>query len=378
MSMMTARRRRSFTLEFKAQTVDLLRTSGKSVGEVCRDLDLTETVVRRWLAQADIDTGQRDGLTTTEREELSRLRRENRVLRQEREIRRKAAAFFAKGDDPLSRYRFIAAEKAQHSVAQLCRVVQVAPSGYYAWQHRQPSRRTQANLTLTEQIRAIHDRSRCTYGARRIHAELREGEQRISRKRVARLMRQAGLVGRPPRRFRPTTDPDEQAQVQDLVQRQFTAIAPDQKWFADITYVRTWEGWLYLAVIIDAYSRKVVGWSMADHLRTELATAALTSALTTRRPLEHGQYTSSAYSKLLSTHDARQSVGRPGTCWDNAVAESFFATLKAELIYRHVWPTRRQAELAIFQFIAGWSRYAGDPAGSVVLCWRSMSGYRAP
>ena len=231
--MMTARRRRSFTPEFKAQTVDLLRTSGKSVGEVCRDLDLTETVDRRWLAQAEIDAGRRDGLTTTEREELSRLRRENRVLRQEREIRRKAAAFFAKGDDPLSRYRFIAAEKAQHSVAQLCRVLQVASSGYYAW--RRPSSHAEANATLMKRIEPLHARSRCTYGAPRIHADLQARQQRVSGKRVARLMHQAGLVGRSPRRFRCTTDPDEHAQDQDLVQRQFRATAPDQNWFADIT-----------------------------------------------------------------------------------------------------------------------------------------------
>jgi len=263
----------------------------------------------------------------------------------------------------VSRYRFIAAEKAQHSVAQLCRVLQVAPSGYYAWRHRRPSRRAQANLTLIKQIRAIHARSRCTYGAPRIHAELQAGKQRISRKRVAGLMRQASLVGRPPRRFRRTTVADPKVQqVQDLVQRNFTASAPDQKWFGDITYIRTWEGWLYLAVILDAYSRKVVGWATADHLRTELATAALTMAVTTRHPkpglIQHTdrgiQYTSTAYGELLAAHHVRQSVGRPGTCWDNSVAESFFATLKTELIYRHVWPTRRQAELAIFEFIAGW------------------------
>jgi transposase InsO family protein len=262
----------------------------------------------------------------------------------------------------LSRYRFIAAEKAQHSVAQLCRVLQVASSGYYAWRHRRPSCRSQTNALLMNQIRAVHARSRCTYGAPRIHAELQAGNQRISRKRVARLMRQAGLVGRPPRRFRQTTVADPHVQVEDLVQRDFTASAPDQKWFGDITYIRTWEGWLYLAVILDAYSRKVVGWAMADHLRTELATAALTMALTTRRPkpglIQHTdrgvQYTSSAYGELLAAHQVRQSVGRPGTCWDNSVAESFFATLKTELIYRHVWPTRRQAELAVFEFIAGW------------------------
>jgi putative transposase len=262
----------------------------------------------------------------------------------------------------VSRYRFIAAERAHYAVAQLCRVLQVAPSGFYAWRHRPPSRRALANAALTEQIRTIHERSHCTYGAPRIHADLRAREKRVSRKRVARLMRVAGLAGRPPRRFRRTTVVDLKAQVQDLVQRQFTASAPDQKWFADITYVRTWEGWLYVAVLLDAYSRKVVGWAIADHLRTELATDALEMALTTRRPkpglIHHSdrgvQYTSTAYSELLAAHHARQSVGRPGTCWDNAVAESFFATLKNELIYRHGWPTRRHAQLAIFEFIAGW------------------------
>jgi putative transposase len=286
----------------------------------------------------------------------------------------------------VSRYRFIAAEKAQYSVAQLCRVLQVAPSGYYVWQHRQPSPRAVANALLTEQIRTIHEQSRCTYGAPRVHADLRARKKRVSRKRVARLMRTAGLVGRPPRRFRRTTVADERVQIEDLVQRQFTATAPDQKWFGDITYIRTWEGWLYLAVILDAYSRKVVGWAMADHLRTELATDALEMALTSRRPkqglIHHTdrgvQYTSTAYGNLLTAHQARQSVGHPGTCWDNAVAESFFATLKNELIYRHSWPTRHQAELAVFEFIAGWSRYAGDP-GTVGPWWKSsMFGYRAP
>jgi putative transposase len=184
----------------------------------------------------------------------------------------------------VSRYRFIAVEKAQYPVAQLCRVLQVASSGFYAWRRRQPSHRALANAALTEQIRAIHERSRCTYGAPRVHADLRAGAKRVSRKRVARLMRVAGLVGRPPRRFRRTTVADPKVQVQDLVQRSFTASAPDQKWFGDITYIRTWEGWLYLAVILDAHSRKVVGWAMADHLRTELATDALEMALTTRRP----------------------------------------------------------------------------------------------
>jgi putative transposase len=260
----------------------------------------------------------------------------------------------------VSRYRFIAVEKANYPVAVLCRVLQVASSGYYAWRHRQPSRRSQANAVLTDQIRDVHERSRGTYGAPRIHAELHV-EQPVSRKRVARLMRAVGLAGRPPRRFRRTTIPDPKVQLDDLVQRNFTASGPDQKWFGDITYIRTWEGWLYLAVIIDAYSRKVVGWAMTDHLRTELATAALQMALTTRRPapglIQHtdrgSQYTSSTYRDLLTAHQVRQSVGKPGTCWDS-VAESFFATLKTELIYRHSWPSRRVARAAVFEFIAGW------------------------
>jgi putative transposase len=261
----------------------------------------------------------------------------------------------------VSRYRFIATEKANYPVALLCRVLQVASSSYYAWRHRQPSRRGQANAALTAQIRTIYKRSRGTYGAPRIHAEL-HAAQPVSRKRIARLMRAAGLAGRPPRRFRRTTIPDSKVQVDDLVQRDFTASAPDQKWFGDITYIRTWEGWLYLAVILNAYSRKVVGWAMADHLRTELTTTALQMALTTRHPapglIHHtdrgSQYTSSVYGELLSAHQVRQSVGKPGTCWDNSVAESFFATLKTELIYRHIWPSRCVAKLAVFEFIAGW------------------------
>ena len=213
----------------------------------------------------------------------------------------------------MSRYRFIAVEKAQHSVAQLCRVLQVAPSGYYAWRHRQPSRRALANVALTEQIRAIHERSRCTYGAPRVHAELRARKKRVSRKRVARLMRVAGLVGRPPRRFRRTTVADPKVQVDDLVQRQFTATAPDQKWFGDITYIRTWEGWLYLAVILDAYSRKVVGWAMADHLRTELATAALEMALTTRRPETRTDPPHRSRRPIHQHRLRRAAVGSPGT-----------------------------------------------------------------
>jgi len=187
---------------------------------------------------------------------------------------------------------------------------------------------------------------------------LRTRGKRVGRKRVARLIRKAGLVGRTPRRFRRTTLPDPSTQVQNLVQRQFDPSEPNQLWLSDITYIRTWQGWLYLAVFLDAYSRKVVGWALADHLRTDLVTAALPMASNSRRPpagLCHSdrgsQYTSAAYFDLLDQHGLRHSIGRPGTCWD---AESFFATLKNELIYPHVWPTRQSARSAIFTFIEGW------------------------
>ena len=264
----------------------------------------------------------------------------------------------------MSRYRFIAVEKAHHSVVRLCRVLGVAKSAFYAWHTHQLSARAQVDEQLGKDIQEIYDASRCTYGAPRVHAELRHRGQRVGRKRVARLMRKAGLVGRTPRRFRRTTiaDPSTQVQVQDLVQREFDPTEPNQLWLSDITYIRTWEGWLYLAIVLDAYSRKVVGWALADHMRTELVTAALQMALINRQPApglvchsdRGSQYTSAGYRDLLEEHGLRHSVGQPGTCWDNAVAESFFATLKNELIYLHLWPTRQSARTAIFGFIEGW------------------------
>ena len=263
----------------------------------------------------------------------------------------------------MSRFRFIAAERASHSVVRLCRVLGVSPSGYYAWRGRGPSVRSRTDAVLLEHIRAAHAESHCTYGAPRVHAELRARGTRVGRKRVARLMRTAGLAGCCPKRFRRTTIPAVVPAVEppDLVRRDFHPSGPDRLWVADITYVRTWQGWLYLAVILDAFSRRVVGWALADHLRTELAADALQMALANRRPapglIHHsdrgGQYLSVAYLGLLAQHSARSSVGRPGTCWDNAVPESFFATLKTELLHRAVWPTRQHARSAIFRYIEG-------------------------
>jgi putative transposase len=260
----------------------------------------------------------------------------------------------------VSRFRFVAVEKATYPVVRLCRLLGVAPSGYYAWKQRTPSAWATANAALTERIRTVHERSHGTYGSPRVHAELREAEP-VGRKRVARLMREAGLVGCRPRGFRRTTIADPTAQADDLVKRDFRPGDLDRLWVADITYVRTDEGWLYLAAILDACSRRVVGWSLADHLRTELALDALAMALTRRRPapglVHHSdrgtQYLAHAYAAHLAERLVRQSVGCPGICWDNAVAESFFATLKTELLHRQTWTTRQQARTAIFEYIEG-------------------------
>jgi putative transposase len=232
----------------------------------------------------------------------------------------------------VSRYRFIEVEKVNHAVRTLCRVLQVSRTAYYQWSLEPLSARAQADIVLTERIAAIHARSQQTYGASRVHAELHVCRERHGRKRVARLMRSPGLAGRVPRRYRRTTIGDPFTVLPDLVQRDFTPTHPDQLWVGDITYIRTWEGWLYLAAVLDCFSRRVVGWAMADHLRTELPLRALEMALTRRTPtdtlIHHTdrgcQYTSEAYTNVLESHGIRSSLSRPGNCWDNAVAESFF------------------------------------------------------
>jgi putative transposase len=261
----------------------------------------------------------------------------------------------------VSCYRLIDAEKAHHPVSQLARVLGVARAGYYAWACRPPSDRDRSDGLLGEQIRQIHARSRGTYGAPRIHAELRLGLAiHVSRKRVARLMREHGLQGVHRRRRGGLTRRDPAATpAPDLAQRRFAPPGPDQLWVADITQQRTDQGWLYLAVILDAFSRRVVGWSMADHLRTDLVLDALDMAISQRQPppglvchSDHGcQYTSFAYGRRLYASGLVASMGTVGDALDNAVAESFFATLECELLDRYPWPTRAGLRTAIFDFI---------------------------
>ncbi|HEX6866367.1 MAG TPA: IS3 family transposase [Caulobacteraceae bacterium] len=360
--------RRPYPREFRTRAVELARTSDLTPAQLARDLGVDSETLQRWLQQADIDAGHRAGLTTEEKAELARLRREVRVLREEREILKQAAPFFRPGErDVTDCYRFITAEAGHHAIALLCRALKVSRSGYYAWRDRPPSARAQADRRLTERIRQVHQASRGAYGSPRVHTELRLGGERCARKRVARLMRLAGLRSCHGRRRRMrTTAPDRQATpAPDRVERAFTPAAigaPNRLWVADISYVATLEGWLYLAVVLDAFSRRVVGWAMADHLRTDLVVDALDLALQSRRPppglIHHTdrgcQYTSLAFGQRLQAAGRLASMGAVGTCYDNAVAERFFATLKVELLHRQVWPTRAAAERAIFEYIIVW------------------------
>ena len=261
-------------------------------------------------------------------------------------------------------FRLIEAERAQHTVSRLCEVLGVTRAGFYARSGRSPSARELRDRELMNLIKRIHDGSRETYGVPRIHAELTDEHGiRIARKRVARLMRRLGIEGVSRRGKRPvTTTPKAPApSVDDLVRRQFRAPEPNRLWVADITYVPTREGFLFLAAVIDAFSRRCVGWSMRADLKAELVLDALGMAITQRRPapglIHHSdrgsQYTSLTFGKTLADAGVLQSIGRRGDAFDNAVAESFFATLETELFDRTVFETRDQARLQVFDFVEG-------------------------
>ncbi len=243
----------------------------------------------------------------------------------------------------------------------MCRVLQVSRSGYYAWRKRPPSKRAQKDAMLTKRIRQIHDNSRGTYGSPRVHAALQAEGIRVGKKRVARLMKAAGLRGASRRKWPSTTIRDDNKRpAPDLVERDFTAEEPDDLWVADITYVPTQEGHLYLAVVLDAFSRRVVGWTMTDHLRTELVSDALDMATEQRNPegtIHHSdqgcQYTAIAFGERCKAEGVRPSMGSVGDCYDNALCESFFATLECELIEQETFADRSEARHSIFRFIEG-------------------------
>ena len=256
----------------------------------------------------------------------------------------------------------MSAHQALYPIATMCRVLEVSSSGYYAWRCRKPSARSQSDAALTALMREIHEWSRGTYGVPRMFKELIARGHHVNPKRVERLMREAGLQGVSRRQRTHTTRRDRDGRVApDLVERDFAAHGPDELWVADITYVPTWAGFLYLAVVLDAWSRRIVGWAMAPHLRTELVVQALDMALWRRRPQEvihHSdqgcQYTSIAFGQHCREAGIRPSMGSVGDCYDNALCESFFATLECELIDRCCFHTHAVARMEIFDYIEAW------------------------
>ena len=265
----------------------------------------------------------------------------------------------------------MSAEKAW-PVAWMCRQLKVSRGGFYAWCRRSPPARVRRDQQLAVSIAAIHAKSRGTYGSPSIRDELVKEGKRVGKKHVARLMTEQGLTGTPLKKFKRTTDSAHDRPVaRNLVKRQFKSDEPNQLWVADITYIHTWEGFLYLAAILDVFSRRVVGWAIADEMPAELALEALAMAVQERQPppglMHHSdrgsQYASLAHRKAMKAYGMICSMSRKGDCWDNAMAESFFATLKRELIDRESWPTKARAKAAIEDYITNfynsWRRHTG-------------------
>jgi transposase InsO family protein len=260
------------------------------------------------------------------------------------------------------KFAFIAEEKVAFPVAVLCRLLAVSPSGFYATRGRPRSPHARRDDDLAKRVADAHLASKRRYGSPRVHAELKAAGERVGRKRVARLMREKELVGRMRRRFRTTTDSKHDFPIApNVLARDFTASAPDQAWVTDITFLWTMQGWLYLAVILDLFSRRVVGWATSQNVDRHLALAALDTALTKRRPIaglvhhsDRGStYASSDYRKALDARGIECSMSRKGDCWDNAVAESFFATLKRELEGIDAMESRAAATISIGDYIDG-------------------------
>jgi transposase InsO family protein/transposase-like protein len=348
--------------------VRLATESGKPISQLTKELDLTESTLRKWIKQAQIDEeAVPDGpLTTEERHELTRLHREVKCLEQERAFLKKAAAFccaleLSSCAANYVSYELIEAEKANYSIKMMCDAFEVARSGFYTWRNHLPSPHQQENAQLTQQIEEIYQESRQSYDAPRIHEALQFRRVQVGYNRVARLMVQQDFCMRPKRQFKITTDSNHLYPIaENVLNRNFTAAEPDQAWVEDITYIPTLQGWLYLAVILDVLSRRVIGWSLADHMRVDLVLSALQSALGNHLPAISGLVFHSDRGRLYASHyyqNALEKAGitcsksRKGNCWDNSVAESFFGTLKTELIHPRIFATRNLAKTIPVEWI---------------------------
>ncbi|MGW7824708.1 IS3 family transposase [Streptomyces puniciscabiei] len=359
-----------YNAEFRSDAVALWRASAgrRTFKDVAADLNVNPETLRTWVREAE---GSAAVGPQSAQPELARLRAENaRLLKAEKGMGARAgdpapgSPVFREGDEVKTRrWDFISVHAETYGIQRICRVLEVSRSGYYRWIAGAKAReeRAAADQTLTAEIREIHTAHKGTYGVRRVHAELRSFGHTINRKRVERLMRKDGIEGRHLRRRKRTTVPDQLAPpAPDLVNRRFTAGRLDEKWCGDITYVQVGGTWLYLACVLDICSRRVLGWSMATHMKSGLVIDALNMAVATRGGGVDGvifhadrgaQYTSAAFAQVCEAFGIRRSMGRVGSSLDNALAESFWQGLKRETMHERQFSTVRQARLEIFQWL---------------------------
>ncbi|WP_284948317.1 IS3 family transposase [Acidisoma cladoniae] len=352
--------RRQFSREFKLEAVRLVNERGISLVQASRDLDVGESILRRWIKEVTSDPGQAfpgQGQLKPDQQEIDRLRREVAKLKAERDILKKAGGLLREGVD--MKFGFVAKHRGIWPVRWLCEALGVSRSGFHAWLTRSPSARARSDEILGAHVKASFVGSDRTYGARRVwHDVLAEGDV-CGLHRIERLMREQALRARPRRRGLPSDKGERNEAAANVLDRQFVATAPNQKWIADFTYLWTAEGWLYVAAVIDLFSRRVVGWSMSVTMTAQFVADALMMAIWRRgKPdalLHHSdqgsQYSSEQFQKLLADHNVSCSMSRSGNVWDNAAMESFFSSLKTERTARKVYRTRDQARADVFDYI---------------------------
>ncbi|WP_249356548.1 IS3 family transposase [Maribacter sp. ACAM166] len=363
-----SREKRNYTVEFKEKAVELSYARG-SVVEICRELDIPTSVLSRWRRESgaygkNSFPGKGNPKLTDEQREIAELKKRLMDAELERDIPKKGDSHLLLGRQ--EKYRFIKHHKFKFPVGKMCKMFKLSKSSYYNWLGREPSKRWLENQTISSVIRVIFIDSFESYGAPRIKEELSKKGYRVSRPRVARIMRANNLFARRKRRFSITTDSRHNYPLaRNILDRNFTVSRKNQVWVSDITYIETKQGWMYLTVIIDLFHRKVVGWSMGETLNTSDTiipawNMAVKSNNITKELIFHSdrgsQYAGHRFTNILKSYDGtvKQSMSRKGNCWDNAVAESFFKSLKVEWVYKHSYGLRSEAELSVFQWIETW------------------------
>ncbi|WP_438306805.1 IS3 family transposase (plasmid) [Streptomyces sp. HUAS TT11] len=356
-----AQKRRKFSPEFRDEAVKMVVVESRPIAEVAREIQVNEGTLGTWVSRYRQEhAGEEPPLNISERARLRELERENRELRMKTEFLGKSGGLLRPGIPVTEKYEFIDGEADNFPVQQMCTWAGVSTSGFYHWRSRPLSATAKRRAELRAVILQVFSDSQETYGYRRVHAALQRMNVQAGAELVRALMRELGLVTCQPRPWRATTIADDAAPATpDLLARDFTADAPGRKLVSDITYVHTWAGFLYLATVIDCHTKAVVGWAMADHMKTSLISDALDMAARNIDLAEGcifhsdrgSQYTSRELRCKLSSLGLRASVGRTGVCWDNAMAESFFGALKNELVHRTAFPTRAHAHRAIARYI---------------------------